>query len=1219
MVMKLELLKFLLKSKKNIKRVERFKGFYLISLLCLYSCGGGEEEVRVRDVMDLATETNIEGTDGSDILNYEKNKESLVVNSLDGNDRIRTGDGADIVRGGLAVDEIETGGGDDIILLVGKTGVGQYSQEDVEEVLSLVLSAEGDEDSLNGRLQSEVSGGEVIDGGEGEDTLVIYGEVDLVGVELRGIENVRVYSVLSLTKEQVESFRLIKGDGSSQIKIQSLEGEAIEIELDMLDLEVSGLRELELGRGVKLIVSSERGVNLLNSFGVIRGEGEVIFRDGVDGEGDVVSALSLAQGAEGMCLYAREFVEGEQVSIEGVKAGVGINIFVGQIVDEVFILKEGEDLVDVGDFDLTGLLISGESMGFSIVDGELRVGKVKNYEEDARHYILRLDSENYSYCVKVLLVDKDDIAMITGDLEGEVREDSERVATGTLMINDEDGESQESFFTKEGIRGECGVLSITAEGEWTYILNNQDLRVQGLRVEESLVDEIKVESVGGTSEIIRITINGEEEEEANKYIDNFLLLGSGAVGSKLSLELVDLEALTLGNFTYQWLRNGLEIDGETQSTYIVKNGDLGEVISVRISLGELRFNTEEILIFKSSSTFAGGLIDIQGDSVEGSDLIVEIGKISVDDGSGTFEELGEEDFDYEYQWYRGGEPLVGETEKEYQVSSEDIEMILIVEVVLTHRASGKKLIRKKESSIIEDINADLEGEIGILGEARQGNIVLVDFMELFDKNWLNFNSFSCQWYRDRKAIEGATDCSYVLGQLDVNTTISVKVMIEDEQGNTELKEAQLDSVVRDADDLHTGRVKIESESIFPGDEISASIAMLEDIDGIKVDSYEYQWYRDGERINEATEATLLVLDDWSGELISVEVMFEDELGNINISRSVGREVYESTSLRIRTELLYAEENYTGKVGMVEVSYEKVDPILRFSIGDTRFNVDERTGEVFLNFEQDYEATESNMLFMMTVSDGEILSIREVELEIRDVNEVPKFVETQDLVFTIEENTVNTALSSMWEVLAIDEDEDDLISYSINDITNFGISEAGTLYLIAEQNYEFEPSLMVTVTATDVEGLINTKSVTVNISNTNDNPIFGNNALSFSIEENATNTILDSMWEVLAVDEDGDDLSYNVSDTENFGINEAGVLYLKIAQDYEVVQNLTVTVTADDGIGELATKLVTINIDDVSDNVPEMIETDYRVEEGVSTVQILARDDDGSVENSSLGL
>ena len=446
-----------------------------------------------------------------------------------------------------------------------------------------------------------------------------------------------------------------------------------------------------------------------------------------------------------------------------------------------------------------------------------------------------------------------------------------------------------------------------------------------------------------------------------------------------------------------------------------------------------------------------------------------------------------------------------------------------------------------------------------------------------------------------------------------------------------MKEARVLTAVSNVNDLHTGRVRIESESIFPNDEISANIDSLSDIDGIKAGSYEYQWYRNGAEISGETGATIMILSDWGGDLISVEVMFEDEFGNRNISHSVVREVYESTDLKVITELLYAEENYAGTIGMVEVSGQGDGTTLSYSIGDTRFNINEE-GEVYLNNEQNFETTESNLKFMVTVSDGGILSIREVEVEVENVNEAPTFILTGELIFEIEENATNTAELSMWDLSAFDEDRGALVLYTVSDDTNFGISESGQLYLKLEQNYETfgitDKFLVVTVTADD-GGLKNTKGVKVNISDVNDSPVFNLPSYTFSIDENITSGGV-ANWEVTASDEDRHTLTYSIDDEYNFTINaSSGELYLWQEQNYEGLGGdkfLIVTVTASDGqttddgqpeINSVVTQEVRVNITDVNE-APQftLAIIEFNIEENkVSEVDmplgtVTASDEDG---------
>ena len=150
---------------------------------------------------------------------------------------------------------------------------------------------------------------------------------------------------------------------------------------------------------------------------------------------------------------------------------------------------------------------------------------------------------------------------------------------------------------------------------------------------------------------------------------------------------------------------------------------------------------------------------------------------------------------------------------------------------------------------------------------------------------------------------------------------------------------------------------------------------------------------------------------------------------------------------------------------------------------------------------------------------------------------------------------------------------------------------GDLYLVVEQDHESTAELMVTVTIDDGQGLASsmaTKVLTITISDVNEEPEFTMDSGSFEINENGVSGGT-ALGRIGAEDEDGDTIVYSVSDMTNFSIDSVmGDLYLVVEQDYEVVTQLMVTVTIDDGQGlgnSIATKELTVNILDVDDTAP----------------------------------
>ena len=218
---------------------------------------------------------------------------------------------------------------------------------------------------------------------------------------------------------------------------------------------------------------------------------------------------------------------------------------------------------------------------------------------------------------------------------------------------------------------------------------------------------------------------------------------------------------------------------------------------------------------------------------------------------------------------------------------------------------------------------------------------------------------------------------------------------------------------------------------------------------------------------------------------------------------------------------------------------------------------------------------------MTVVDGNesgASDTAEVIVNIGDANDAPELVEVGP--FEIAENTTG----SLGTITAVDPDGDTL-SFSVSDETNFSIdSSTGELSLVVGQDFETVPSLSVDVTVVDGNGGSDVATVTVNILDANDAPELVEVG-PFEIAENTTG----SLGTITAIDEDGDTLSFSVSDETNFSIDSStGELSLIVAQDSEVVSTLRVDVTVTDESGASDTAEVIVNIGDAND-APELVE------------------------------
>lgn len=239
-----------------------------------FTSQGGADTIITGSGNDMIT-----GNGGNDIIRSGAGDDTVsgdagddIIMSGAGNDTVTGGDGADMIRAGFGADMVDAGAGDDIIVVVGATAADQYADADITNPggsgldLSDVLALS----ELNGNTTSEVETGEVIDGGEGANTLVIYGEVDFTGVTLSNLTELQINSTATLTPEQLSLFETVKGDGSSVLNVVAQDGAEGSVDFSAFE-EFENIGQVNISGNVDLVVS---GTEDLNGVGAISGDGE---------------------------------------------------------------------------------------------------------------------------------------------------------------------------------------------------------------------------------------------------------------------------------------------------------------------------------------------------------------------------------------------------------------------------------------------------------------------------------------------------------------------------------------------------------------------------------------------------------------------------------------------------------------------------------------------------------------------------------------------------------------------------------------------------------------------------------------------------------------------------------------------------------------------------------------------------------------------------------
>lgn len=345
-----------------------------------------------------------------------------------------------------------------------------------------------------------------------------------------------------------------------------------------------------------------------------------------------------------------------------------------------------------------------------------------------------------------------------------------------------------------------------------------------------------------------VTINGTATE------DNTLTADASALA----------DADGLGTFSYQWQRDGVNIDAATASTYTLGDDDVGAQIRVIVSYTD-GGSTAESVTSDATSAVANindsptGGVSIDGIATEDQTLTANTGALNDNDGLGSFA----------YQWLRDGSIVDGATSSTYTLGDADAGRTVSVRVDYTD-AQGTAESVTSNGLVIANVNDAPTGTVSISGTATEDNTLTADTSTLADADGLG--ALNYQWQRDGVNIDGATASTYTLGDADVGTSVRVIVSYTDGGSTTESVTSDATAAVANVNDSPTGGVSIDG--IASEDQtLTVNTGALNDNDGLG--TFTYQWLRDGSVLGGATSATYTLGDDDVGRTISVRVDYVD--------------------------------------------------------------------------------------------------------------------------------------------------------------------------------------------------------------------------------------------------------------------------------------------------------------------------------------------------------
>ncbi|HWK63935.1 MAG TPA: carbohydrate-binding protein [Rhizobiaceae bacterium] len=235
--------------------------------------------------------------------------------------------------------------------------------------------------------------------------------------------------------------------------------------------------------------------------------------------------------------------------------------------------------------------------------------------------------------------------------------------------------------------------------------------------------------------------------------------------------------------------------------------------------------------------------------------------------------------------------------------------------------------------------------------------------------------------------------------------------------------------------------------------------------------------------------------------------------------------------------------------------------------DALFDIDPATGILTFKAAPDFETGGDNAYSVeVTVTDGASTVTQTVTVTVTDVNEAPASVTVDGTLTLAEDAAAGTVVGS---VSGIDPDAGDTLTFTVDD-PRFTVNASGEIVIAegARFDFESEPAISLTITATDGSGLAKTHSVTLGVTDIDEqvgpvNVAFSPSALtSYSPQDVGTGA---------SISDDGATLDLN------------GNLWKRAAlgQDYTITANTKLVFTYT--IGQSLPEIVAIGFDD--DNSP----------------------------------
>lgn len=310
--------------------------------------------------------------------------------------------------------------------------------------------------------------------------------------------------------------------------------------------------------------------------------------------------------------------------------------------------------------------------------------------------------------------------------------------------------------------------------------------------------------------------------------------------------------------SYQWIKDGNPIIGETTFEYLIKAGDVGSKIGVRVTGSKPGFDTvvrESQTLQINLGVFAASPIPSISGFVGG---VAQAGRtITAKTG------IWDSGVSFNYEWLRDGAPISGANSIDYTLSKEDISSRVSVRIIGT-KPGYEDSVRTSQPSPIVTVLAVVPGS----APSVTGLYYIDRALTAKTSSWENGVTLAYQWLRDGKPIDGATASTYVQTIDDYKKSITVRVT-GSKSGYLPASVTSYPSGVLVGLGIFFNKPSaVVSGAPRVGNSVNVGIAGAWD-PGV---SLSYFWMRDGIVIPNATNSTYLLIGDDHRKTISVLII-----------------------------------------------------------------------------------------------------------------------------------------------------------------------------------------------------------------------------------------------------------------------------------------------------------------------------------------------------------